>query len=52
MNAGYGLTVRWSLEKAPADVAGKLRDYVVGTSMAESGSRVAVSGTSAMQKRW
>ena len=35
MNAGYGLTVRWSLEEAPADVAGKLRDYVVGTSMAK-----------------
>ena len=34
MNAGYGLAVRWSLERAPADVATKLRDYVVGTSMA------------------
>jgi hypothetical protein len=34
MNAGYGLAVRWSLEGAPADVATKLRDYVVGTSMA------------------
>ena len=35
MNAGYGLSVRWSLEEAPADVAAKLRDYVVGTSMAK-----------------
>lgn len=35
MNAGYGLSVRWSLEDAPADVATKLRDYVVGTSMAK-----------------
>ena len=34
MNAGYGLSVRWSLENAPQDVAPKLRDYVVGTSMA------------------
>ena len=35
MNAGYGLSVRWSLEDAPADVATSLRDYVVGTSMAK-----------------
>jgi hypothetical protein len=35
MNAGYGLSVRWSLREAPHDVAGKLRDYVVGTSMAK-----------------
>jgi hypothetical protein len=34
MNAGYGLSVRWSLEEAPEGVALKLRDYVVGTSMA------------------
>lgn len=34
MNAGFGLTVRWSLAEAPEDVATKLRDYVVGTSMA------------------
>lgn len=34
MNAGYGLAVRWSLEKAPPGVAQKLRDYVIGTSMA------------------
>jgi hypothetical protein len=34
MNAGYGLSVRWSLEEAPQDVATSLRDYVVGTSMA------------------
>ena len=34
MNAGYGLSVRWSLEHAPEDVASKLRDYVIGTSMA------------------
>ena len=34
MNAGYGLAVRWSLQGAPTDVATKLRDYVVGTSMA------------------
>lgn len=35
MNAGYGLSVRWSLEEAPPGVATKLRDYVVGTSMAK-----------------
>jgi hypothetical protein len=35
MNAGYGLTVRWSLQDAPPDVADKLREYVVGTSMAK-----------------
>lgn len=34
MNAGYGLAVRWSLQEAPTDVAQRLRDYVVGTSMA------------------
>lgn len=34
MNAGYGLTVRWSLENAPADAAKDLREYVVGTSIA------------------
>ena len=35
MNAGYGLSVRWSLQDAPKDVATSLRDYVVGTSMAK-----------------
>ncbi len=35
MNAGYGLAVRWSLADAPEGVAKKLRDYVVGTSMAQ-----------------
>lgn len=34
MNAGYGLTVRWSLTEAPEGVAEELREYVVGTSMA------------------
>ena len=34
MNAGYGLAVRWSLTGAPHDVAAQLREYVVGTSMA------------------
>ncbi len=34
MNAGYGLTVRWSLEGSPDDVADRLREYVVGTSIA------------------
>lgn len=34
MNAGYGLTVRWSLEEAPEGVADDLREYVVGTSIA------------------
>ncbi len=34
MNAGYGLSVRWSLEDAPAHVPQQLRDYVLGTSMA------------------
>ena len=35
MNAGYGLSVRWSLESASDGVAQELRDYVVGTSMAK-----------------
>ena len=35
MNAGYGLAVRWSLEDSPAGVGQKLRDYVIGTSMAK-----------------
>lgn len=35
MNAGYGLTVRWSLEDADAKVADRLREYVIGTSMAK-----------------
>ncbi len=30
----YGLTVRWSLEAAPEDVAGTLRDYVQDSSLA------------------
>lgn len=34
MNAGYGLSVRWSLVEADEDVAARLREYVVGTSMA------------------
>lgn len=34
MDAGYGLTVRWSLTAAPQDVARDLREYVVGTSLA------------------
>lgn len=34
MNAGYGLTVRWSLTGAPEDAADQLREYVVGTSIA------------------
>ena len=34
MNAGYGLTVRWSLTEAPDGAAAELREYVVGTSMA------------------
>lgn len=34
MNAGYGLTVRWSLQGAPEDAADRLREYVVGTSIA------------------
>ena len=35
MNAGYGLTVRWSLEDTDPGVGQKLRDYVIGTSMAK-----------------
>jgi hypothetical protein len=35
MNAGYGLTVRWSLEDSDPAVGQKLRDYVIGTSMAK-----------------
>ena len=34
MNAGYGLSVRWSLEGCGPDVADQLREYVVGTSIA------------------
>lgn len=34
MNAGYGLSVRWSLAGTDAQVAQRLRDYVVGTSIA------------------
>ena len=34
MNAGYGLAVRWSLENAPEDAPDRLREYVVGTSIA------------------
>ena len=34
MNAGYGLTVRWSLDEAPVGVEETLREYVVGTSIA------------------
>jgi hypothetical protein len=34
MNAGYGLTVRWPLQDAPGDAADRLREYVVGTSIA------------------
>jgi hypothetical protein len=34
MNAGYGLTVRWSLAEAAPGVADALREYVVGTSIA------------------
>jgi hypothetical protein len=30
----FGLSVRWSLADASADVAQRLRDYVVGTSLA------------------
>ncbi len=29
----YGLSVRWSLADAPEDIAQRLRDYVVGTSL-------------------
>lgn len=34
MNAGYGLTVRWSLKDAGPEVADRLRECVVGTSIA------------------
>lgn len=34
MNAGYGLSVRWPLADAPSEVHDKLREYVVGTSIA------------------
>lgn len=34
MNAGYGLSVRWSLADAEDGVEEALREYVVGTSMA------------------
>lgn len=35
MDAGYGLSVRWSLSQAPTHVAEQLREYVIGTSMAQ-----------------
>jgi len=35
LNAGFGLTVRWSLADAPDQIAEQLREYVVGTSMAK-----------------
>ena len=34
MDAGYGLAVRWSLQESGPDVADRLREYVVGTSIA------------------
>lgn len=34
MNAGYGMSVRWSLAEAEDGVEDRLREYVVGTSMA------------------
>ncbi|NMM33103.1 MAG: hypothetical protein HHJ13_03720, partial [Phycicoccus sp.] len=34
MSAGYGLSVRWSLEGAAGGAEQSLREYVVGTSMA------------------
>ena len=39
MSAGYGLSVRWSLDQAPRGVEATLRDYVVGTSMARFAQR-------------
>jgi hypothetical protein len=34
VSAGYGLSVRWSLEHTTEGIEAALRDYVVGTSMA------------------
>lgn len=39
MSAGYGLSVRWSLEDAPEGVEARLREYVVETSMARFAQR-------------
>lgn len=39
MSAGYGLSVRWSLERAPEGVEVALRDYVIETSMARFAER-------------
>jgi hypothetical protein len=39
MSAGYGLSVRWSLEHAPQGVETALREYVVGTSMSRFAQR-------------
>lgn len=39
MSAGYGLSVRWSLEHAPEGAEAALREYVVGTSMARFAKR-------------
>lgn len=35
MDAGYGLSVRWSLAEAPPNVTQALREYVVSTSIAK-----------------
>lgn len=43
MAAGYGLSVRWSLEQAAPDVAQQLREYVVGTSLAKFAVRAGLS---------
>lgn len=34
MDAGYGLAIRWPLDKAGPQAADELREYVVGTSIA------------------
>ncbi|MEI2776933.1 MAG: hypothetical protein V9G19_13385 [Tetrasphaera sp.] len=34
MNAGFGLAVRWPLENTRPEMAGQLREYVLGTSLA------------------
>ena len=39
MSAGYGLSVRWSLEHAPEGGEARLREYVVETSMARFAQR-------------
>ncbi|HET7476664.1 MAG TPA: hypothetical protein VFJ97_11675 [Dermatophilaceae bacterium] len=43
MAAGYGLSVRWSLAEASPDAPARLREYVVGTSLAKYAVKAGLS---------